>query len=104
MITSKSKKGAKQPRTAQQFLAHAAALQVQRGKQYDQADGERSMGKTVAVFNIITGHSLSEAEGWLLQQLLKDVRQWSAPEYHEDSAVDGVSYSSLKAESLAAGR
>lgn len=51
-----------------------------------------------------TGRDLTEAEGWLLLQVLKDVRQWQNPDkFHEDSALDGVAYSSLKAEALAAG-
>ena len=29
---------------------------------YDKPDGERSMGKTVAAFNAVTGRDLSEAE------------------------------------------
>ena len=92
--------------TAEQFLYRAAAIMAQRGQQYDQAGGERSMAPTVQVFNIITrrtgDRALTESEGWLLQQILKDVRQWSTPEYHADSAEDGVSYSALKAEALAA--
>ena len=85
------------------FLAKAAALIAQRGQQYDQIEGERSMGKTVAAFNAITGMSLTESEGWLLVQLLKDVRQWSTPNYHQDSAEDCVAYAALKAEALAKG-
>jgi len=61
------------------------------------------MGKCVTAFNVITGHFLSEADGWLLLQILKDVRQWTAPEYHADSAEDCVSYAALKAEALARG-
>ena len=85
------------------FLTKAAALIAQRGQQYDQIEGERSMGKTVAAFNAITGMSLTESEGWLLVQLLKDVRQWSTPNYHQDSAEDCVAYAALKAEALAKG-
>lgn len=82
------------------FLTKAADLMTERGKQYDQPEGERSMGKAVAAFNIVTGQSLSEAEGWLLLQILKDVRQWQRPEYHADSAEDCVAYAALKAEAL----
>jgi len=89
------------PTTAGEFLRSADAILTERGKQYDNPQGERSMGKTVAVFNIITGHNLTEAEGWLFMQGLKDVRQWTAPEYHQDSAEDSVAYSALKAEALA---
>lgn len=73
---------------------------ISRGEEYDSAAGERSMGKAVAAFAHITGQDLSEAEGWLLLQLLKDVRQWSKDSYHHDSALDCIGYSLLKAEAL----
>ena len=93
------------PNSATQFLTAAGATISQRGVDYDAPDeGERSMGKTVAAFNTITGQNLTESEGWLLMEILKNVRQWQKPEYHEDSALDAVSYSALKAEALAAGR
>lgn len=85
------------------FLEVCKQVQQERAEQYDSPDGERSMGKTVAAFNAISGHSLTEAEGWLFMQVLKDVRQWQRKEYHEDSALDSVSYASLKAEALSAG-
>lgn len=84
--------------TAPKLLAKAAAIMEERGKQYDKPEGERSMGKTVAAFNAITGQNLSEAEGWLLLQILKDVRLWQRPGYHQDSAEDCIAYSALKAE------
>lgn len=89
--------------TAPGFLRRAAAIMDERGKTYDQAGGERSMGKTVAAFNAITGRDLTEAEGWLLLETLKNVRQWQRPAFHQDSADDGVAYSALKAEALARG-
>lgn len=86
---------------ATEFLQAAIDTQAERGKQYDSPEGERSMGRTVQAFNAITGRDLTEAEGWLLLQLLKDVRQWQNPDkYHHDSALDGVAYASLKAEAL----
>lgn len=87
---------------ATEFLQAAIDVQSERGKQYDSPEGERSMGRTVQAFNAITGRDLTEAEGWLLLQVLKDVRQWSAKGFHADSALDGVAYSSLKAEALSA--
>lgn len=87
--------------TATDFLRRAADIMEERAKQYDKPDGERSMAKTVQAFNTITGHSLTEAEGWLLMQILKDVRLFQRPGYHADSAEDCVAYSSLKAEAKA---
>lgn len=88
--------------SATSFLKRAVELQEERGKDYDSPEGERSMGKAVEAFNAITGKALTEAEGWLLLQVLKDVRQWSVKgRYHQDSAEDCVSYAALKAEALA---
>lgn len=86
---------------AEQFLRQGADVLAERGKEYDKPEGERSMQRCVSAFEIITGKRITEAEGWLFMQILKDVRQWQNPgRYHEDSAVDCVNYSALKAEAL----
>jgi len=89
-----------------EFLQKAVDLQQERAKAYDVGGtmaGERSMGRAVHAFNIITGHTLRESDGWLLLQLLKDVRdQTNGP--HMDSLEDCVSYAALKAEARAAGK
>ena len=72
-----------------------------RAATYDAPGGERSMGKAVSAFNAIRDRDLTEAEGWLLLQLLKDVRLFSAPGYHADSAEDCIAYAALKAEAKA---
>lgn len=72
-----------------------------RAATYDAPGGERSMGKAVSAFNAIRDRDLTEAEGWLLIQLLKDVRLFSAPGYHADSAEDCIAYAALKAEAKA---
>lgn len=87
---------------APQLLERAAGHMRDRSATYDQPQGERSMGKTVQAFNVITGRDLSESEGWLLLQLLKDVRLFQRPGYHADSAEDCIAYSALKAEAKAA--
>lgn len=86
---------------ATDFLKAAIDVQAQRGHDYDKPEGERSMAATVKAFNAITGRDLTEAEGWLILECLKNVRQWQQPgRYHHDSALDGVAYSALKAEAL----
>lgn len=83
--------------TAPGILNEASGILSERGQQYDKPEGERSMGATVAAFNTITGRNLTESEGWLLLQILKDVRdRQRAP--HRDSLLDCVSYAALKAE------
>jgi len=91
------------PETAEQFLSNAQSVMQQRGETYDSLNGERSMGNTVAAFNAITGHELTESDGWLFMETLKNVRQYQTGNYHADSAEDGVAYSALKAEAQARG-
>lgn len=86
------------PLTANQFLSKASGIMEERGKQYDKPDGERSMP---AAFNAITGRDLRADEGWLLMVLLKHVRLFSKEGFHQDSAIDGISYSALMAEEKA---
>lgn len=85
---------------AETFLQNALIEMEERAKTYDSDGGERSMGKTIAAFNAITGRDLTEQEGWLIMLLLKQVRQWSTEQYHHDSALDSVAYAALLAESL----
>ena len=86
-------------RTAESILNAAALIMKERAATYDSADGERSMAKTVLAFNAITGKQLTEVEGWLFMECLKNVRFFSNPaKPHEDSLEDCVAYASLKAE------
>lgn len=90
------------PTTAPEFLQSALNTLTQRGKDYDKPVGERSAAAVAVAFNAITGRNLTEAEVWLILQLVKDVRQWQNPgRYHADSALDCVAYAALKAEALA---
>jgi len=80
------------------FLAQAASEMQQREQQYDQEGGERSMVKTVKLFEALTGHDLTPADGWKFMVLLKLVRS----EYHgyrQDDYVDGAAYFALAGES-----
>lgn len=83
---------------ATDILNKAARHMTDRAATYDKPEGERSMGRAVEAFNAITGRDLSEAEGWLLLQVLKSVRLFTRPGYHADSAEDGVAYAALVAE------
>lgn len=88
-------------KSAPDFLKAAIRIQEERGKEYEKEGGERSMGKIVAIFNLHHGTNLTEAQGWHFMEILKDVRLFNAPGFHCDSALDGVSYASLKAEAKA---
>ena len=88
---------------AQEILRKAAGHMTDRASTYDKPEGERSMAQTVAIFNLYHGTSLTEAQGWHLLQILKDVRLFSRDGYHADSAEDCVAYAALKAEAMSAG-
>ena len=90
--------------SAPELLAEAAAIMSQRGKDYDKPEGERSMARTVMAFNAVTGHKLSEADGWLLMAILKQVRLFTnRGKTHEDSVNDLIAYSALLGESAMQG-
>jgi len=84
--------------TAQQLLNKAQTHMQARAATYDKPEGERSMAATVEAYNAITGHSLTEANGWLLMAVLKMVRDNQRKEAHPDSVEDLVAYSSLYGE------
>ena len=89
--------------TSHDILTEAGEIQVSRGITYDTPNGERSMGKTVAMFNIHTGFNLTEEQGWQFMELLKMVRSGQG-EFKLDNYVDGCSYTSLAGESAARDR
>ena len=88
---------------AADFLSAAKAHMRDRATTYDQPDGERSMGRTVAAFNIITGHALTEEQGWLFLGLLKKVRSQQG-KYRADNYEDEAAYAALRGECAAAAR
>jgi hypothetical protein len=91
-----------EPKTAVEFLNACAAVQSERGKQYDASGtGERSFAAAASAFNAATGKSLTGSDVCLLLTMVKLVRQYSSPNrLHHDSLLDGVSYLSLWAEEL----
>ena len=85
--------------TATSILEAGIEHMKARAVTYDSPNGERSMGKTVAAFNTITGHTLSVDQGWLLMVLLKAVRAQKDKTF--DSLEDLVAYSALMGEAKA---
>lgn len=86
--------------TAASILTAALGHMEDRAKTYDAPGGERSMGKTVAAFNVITGHTLTEEAGWLFMEILKQVRSQQG-DYRADSYEDLVAYAALRGECAA---
>lgn len=89
---------------AQEILNAAAGHMQDRSSTYEKPEGERSMARAVAALNAITGRDMTEAEGWLLLQLLKNVRLFTRPGFHQDSAEDAVAYAALMGEAKSAER
>lgn len=86
---------------APDLLQAAAGHMSDRAQTYDAPEGERSMGKTVAAFNAITGHSLTETEGWMFMVFLKIARSFQG-DFKMDNYEDLVAYAALSGEAAAA--
>ena len=85
------------------ILVQAGEHLSARASTYDKPQGERSMGVTVEMFNTLTGHDVTEEQGWLLMGLLKMVRSQQG-EFRLDSYEDGAAYFALAGESAARDR
>lgn len=83
--------------TPERALQEAADIMASRAEEYDSPGGERSMETTVRLFNTLTGHNLSTADGWKFMQFLKMVRIQKAP-FKADSYVDAINYFALEME------
>ncbi len=88
---------------APNILEAAAGHLSQRAKTYDAPQGERSMGKTVSLFNQLCDLELTEEQGWLFMAILKMVRSQQG-ELRMDSYEDGAAYFALAGESAAEAR
>ncbi len=88
---------------ATNLLEAAAGHMRERASTYDSPEGERSMGRTIAAFNAITGRDLRESEGWLLMAILKMVRSEQRPMPHRDSIEDLIAYAALYGEARTGG-
>ena len=83
---------------APEFLEAGAKHMRDRAATYDKPEGERSMGKTVEMFNTLTGADLTEEQGWLFMATLKMVRAQQGG-FRADSYEDGAAYFALAGES-----
>lgn len=87
---------------APQILAAAAEAIANRAASRD-LPAERSMARTVAAFNTLTGHILTETQGWLFMAVLKAARS-TAGKTEIDDYIDGASYFALAGESASGGK
>lgn len=83
---------------AHSFLQESVDVMVARATLRDSgSSGERSMAKIVTTFNALTGHTLTESDGWKFMVLLKLVRAGQGF-YDRDSFVDAAAYCGLLGE------
>jgi hypothetical protein len=80
-----------------EILENAVGHMKDRAEQYDAPDGERSIEKTVDMFNTLTGHSLTHEDGWLFMGILKMVRSRQG-QFKADNYEDGAAYFALAGE------
>lgn len=89
------------PLPASEFLNRAAGHLLDRATTYDAPSGERSMEKTVAMFNALIADKLreplSEVDGWHFMEILKMVRSHQG-DFKADNFEDGAAYAALAGE------
>lgn len=90
------------PRDPVEQLRQAAQCISDRAAQRDLPEGERSMARAVATFNTLTGHELSERDGWVFMNILKLSRAQNNAEtgapVNLDDYIDGAAYMALAGE------
>lgn len=84
--------------TANSTVQAALRHMQDRAATYDKPTGERSMSSTVEAFNAISGHILTEEQGWMFMALLKIVRSQQGG-FKADNYEDLAAYAGLMAES-----
>ena len=82
---------------APDILRNAAQAIDDRAALRDCPAGERSMARCVAAFNALTGHTLSETDGWHFMSILKLARA-TAGGHHLDDHTDHAAYAALAGE------
>lgn len=89
---------------AHEFLEAGIGHMKDRAATYDAPSGERSMEKTVAIFNELLAEKLrsplSEEDGWNFMEILKLVRSKQG-EFKADSYEDRAAYAGLAGEAAA---
>lgn len=88
--------------TALAFLENASRHIGDRAVTYDKPKGERSMAKTVELFNSLHGTHLTEVQGWEFMALLKLVRS-NQGQFKADNYEDWAAYAALAGEAAAKG-
>lgn len=86
--------------SAHGILDKASGHMKDRATTYDSPEGERSMAKTVAMFNELHDQNVTEVQGWQFMEILKMVRS-SQGDFRSDNFEDGAAYCALAGEAAA---
>lgn len=86
---------------ASDVLIAGAKHMEDRASTYDNEAGERSMANTVAMFNALTGSSLTTEQGWKFMVCLKLTRSEQGG-FRADNYEDGAAYFALACEEASA--
>ena len=89
--------------TAHHFLEAAKGHLGARAATYDKPAGERSMERTVKAFAALTDIQLTEEQGWLFLEVLKQVRSLQG-KFKADNYEDLAGYAALRGETAARNR
>ena len=89
--------------SAQHFLEAAKRHLGDRASTYGNPQGERSMGRTVEAFAALTDIQLTEEQGYLFMEVLKQVRSLQG-KFKADSYEDLAGYAALRGEAAAKAR
>ena len=89
--------------TANHFLEAALNHLGNRASTYDKPTGERSMGRTVETFAALTDIQLTEEQGYLFMEVLKQVRSLQG-KFKADNYEDLAGYAALRGEAAARSR
>jgi len=84
--------------TATDILQEATECLTARAVERDKGTSERSMKAAVEAFNALTGHKLTEADGWSFMLVLKLARSYGGC-FKLDDYVDAAAYAALAGES-----
>lgn len=90
------------PATAAEPIAHgmleeSIGQMKARAALRDAGSGERSMARTIGIFNAWTGNSLTEEDGWRFMVALKQAREVQG-HFNRDDYVDLAAYAALLGE------
>lgn len=101
LIEKRAEPSPSQSVMATAILQKAAGHIGDRAATYDRPEGERSMAKTVCMFNeLVGGPAMTTEQGWLFMGLLKMVRSQQG-NFKQDNYEDGAAYFALAAETAA---